>query len=212
MCPKFLLVNSRRPHPGAMEKVKIAKDDAVPLLKQDGSNYELWRASYLAYYCCQLNVVMAIAREPNVKQEKIEEDEKKMMTTTIFRSIHQTLRMVYIQQKAILEDGYLLWKTLEERFLAVDQEQRDLERFMGFKQGNRPLGRFVMEYDNLRRKLEGSSLNNVMSEQAMIRHLHRALSPHPSRCFHMDWTSSTAWSRLCWRIRNSVVTWRIIST
>ena len=159
-----------------MEKVKIAKDEAVPQLKEDGSNYELWRSSYLAYYCCQMEVVMAIASDPSVKPQKIGTEEEKMLTTTIFKSIHPRLRVVYINQKDLLKNGYKLWEALEERFQALDQQEQDMEKFLTAKQGNRPLHKFVVEYDNLRRKL-GMCLSKIMDEAAMIRHLHRALSP-----------------------------------
>ena len=81
-----------------MEKVKIAKDEAVPQLKEDGTNYELWRSSYLAYYCCQMEVVMAIASDPSVKPQKIATEEEKMLTTSIFKSIHPRLRVVYTRR------------------------------------------------------------------------------------------------------------------
>lgn len=160
-----------------MEKVKIAKDEAVPQLKEDGSNYELWRSSYLAYYCCQMEVVMAIASDPSVKPQKIGTEEEKMLTTTIFKSIHPRLRVVYINQKDLLKNGYKLWEALEERFQALDQQEQDMEKFLTAKQGNRPLHKFVVEYDNLRRKLGMDCLSKIMDEAAMIRHLHRALSP-----------------------------------
>ena len=77
-----------------MEKVKIAKDEAVPQLKEDGTNYELWRSSYLAYYCCQMEVVMATAHDPSVKPQKIATEEEKMTTTTVRTTMTITKKMM----------------------------------------------------------------------------------------------------------------------
>ena len=40
-----------------------------------------------------------------------------------------------------------------------------------------------MDYDNLRRKLAGSKLSELYSEEAMIEHLFRGLSPSSQRSF-----------------------------
>ena len=119
---------------------------------------------------------MKIARDPNVKLERVTEDDKKMMTTVIFRSIHPKLRVVYVHQKDLLGNGFELWKALEDRFQAPDQQQLDVEAFLSMKQGSRPLHEFIIKYDNLRRKLGNDCLMKLMSEEAMIRHLHRAIA------------------------------------
>ena len=41
----------------------------------------------------------------------------------------------------------------------------------------------MVDYDNLRRKLAGSKLSELYSEEAMIKHLFRALSPSSQRSF-----------------------------
>ena len=57
---------------------------------------------------------MAIASDPSVKPQKIETEEEKMLTTTIFKSIHPRLRVVYINQKDLLKmdtNCGKLWKS-----------------------------------------------------------------------------------------------------
>lgn len=157
-----------------MEKLKIAKDDSIPTLKADGSNYVRWRSSYLGFYCCQIDTVMKIATTANEIDPSSEE--KKMLTATIFKSIHADLRSVYVLNKDMLEDGYLLWTALETRFGDSDQAQKDLEAFLSFKQGSLSLRRFLTEYDNLRQRIGKAKLASLMNEDQLIRHLHRALS------------------------------------
>ena len=82
-----------------MDKLKIAKDKAIPELSEDGSNYEHWRSSYVAFYCAQIDTVMQIARNSDVQLESINADDAKMMTLTIFQCIHQNLRLVYVGQQ-----------------------------------------------------------------------------------------------------------------
>ena len=65
----------------------------------------------------------------------------------------------------------------------MNQVQRDIERLLGLKQGSRSLYKFVVDYDNLRRKLAGSKLSELYSEEAMIEHLFQALSPSSQRSF-----------------------------
>ena len=59
-----------------MDKLKIAKDKAIPELSEDGSNYE-WRSSYVAFYCAQIDTVMHIAKNSDVKLESINADDAK---------------------------------------------------------------------------------------------------------------------------------------
>ena len=124
----FFLGNSRKSLPN-MDKLKIAKDKAIPELSEDGFNYEHWRSSYVAFYCGQIDTVMHIARKSDVKLENINADDAKMMTLTIFQCIHQNLRLENVGQQDLLANGYKLWKTLELRFQTVDQVARDIQRF-----------------------------------------------------------------------------------
>ena len=49
-------------------------------LSEDGSNYEHWRSSYVAFYCARIDTVMHIAQNTDVKFENINADDAKMMT------------------------------------------------------------------------------------------------------------------------------------
>ena len=102
------------------------------------------RSSYVASYCAQIDTVMHIARNSDVKLESINADDPKMMTLTIFQCIHQNLRLVYVGQQDLLANGYKLWKTLELRFQTVDQVARDIQRFFRLQQGNRSLYKFMV--------------------------------------------------------------------
>ena len=127
---------------------------------------------------------MHIAQNADVKFENINADGEKMMTLTIFQCIHQNLRLVYVGQQDLLANGYKLWKTLELRFQKVYQVARDIQRFFRLEQGNRSLyNKFMVDFDNLRRKLAGSKPKEVMPEDAMIHHLFRAISPTSQASF-----------------------------
>ena len=128
------------------------------------------------------STVMEIAKLSDLKPETIDMEDAKLMTLSIFECIHQNLRVVYVGQRDLLRNGYKLWRTLELRFHTVNQVQRDIERLLGLKQGNRSLYKFVVDYDNLRRKLAGSKLSELYSEEAMIEQLFRA-SPSSQRSF-----------------------------
>ena len=54
------------------------------------------------------------------------------------------------------------------RFQTVDQVARDIQWFFRLEQGHRSLYKFMVDFDNLRRKLVGSKLKEVMPEDAMI--------------------------------------------
>ena len=98
---------------------------------------------------------METAKQSDLKPETIDMEDAKMMTLTIFECIYQNLRVVYVGHTDLLQNGYKLWRTLELRFHTVNQVQRDIERLLGLKQGSRSLYKFVVDYNNLRRKLAG---------------------------------------------------------
>ena len=119
----FIWLTAKSLLSSAMEKLKLAKGNAIPHLMEDGSNYQEWRSSYVAFYCTQINTVMEIAKQSDLKPETIDMEDAKMMTLTIFECIHQNLRVVYVGQRDLLQKGYKLWRTLELRFHTVNQVQ-----------------------------------------------------------------------------------------
>ena len=95
----FIWLTAKSLLSSAMEKLKLAKGNVIPHLKEDGSNYQEWRSSYVAFYCTQINTVMEIAKQSDLKPETIDMEDAKMMTLTIFECIHQNLRVVYVGQR-----------------------------------------------------------------------------------------------------------------
>ncbi len=158
-----------------MTKITYAKENDIPVLKFDGSNYGDWKASFLGFYCGQLDVVMEIATD-EIPKDDDHVDERKALVTAIFKSIDSNLRKTLVTMKQVLRDGYKMWCMLEDRF---DRHcfQLDVEEFMGLKQGSKRLSKFIATYEGLRMRIGEKRIKELFpNDKDQINHLRRSLN------------------------------------